>query len=292
MSEIRLVAIRKPWLAGLLSSLQPGMGQLYNGQLKKAILLAVFPFLVIGPILTGLMIYAPLHPPYNVVLPILLAVALLVAIVRDATRVARQQRNSYELKPYNKWYVYLSFALFCGFLIQPIGLDLIRQVIQAFKIPAGSMAPTLLVGDHVLVDKSVSWNGKILQRGEIIVFKFPEDETKELIKRVIGLPGETIQIRNKTVYVNDTPLDDSTYTQRIDPGILNGTINPRDNFGPVKVPNEAYFVMGDNRDQSLDSRFFGYVQRSKVMGKMLFIYWSWDQESSRVRWDRIGQSFK
>lgn len=95
MSEIKLAATRKPWLAGLFSGLQPGLGQLYNGQLKKAILLAVFPFLVIGPILTGLIIYAPLHPPYNVALPTLLAVAVLVAIVRDATRVARQQGNSY-----------------------------------------------------------------------------------------------------------------------------------------------------------------------------------------------------
>lgn len=196
------------------------------------------------------------------------------------------------LKSYNKWYVYLLFALLSGFVIQPAGLDLIRRVIQAFKIPVGSMAPTLLDGDHVLVDKSISWSGTVLRRGEIIVFKFPEDETKEFIKRVIGLPGETIEIRNKNVYVNGTALDDSTYTQRIDPGIIDGTINPRDNFGPVTVPDEAYFVMGDNRDQSLDSRFFGYVQRSKVMGKMLCVYWSWDQKSSRVRWDRIGQSFE
>ena len=153
------------------------------------------------------------------------------------------------------------------------------------------MAPTLLIGDHVLIDKSISWNGAVLQRGDIVVFKFPEDETKEFIKRIIGLPGKTILIRNKTVYVNDQPLDDVNYTQRIDPGIIDGAINPRDNFGPVTVPGEAYFVMGDNRDQSLDSRFWGYVQRSKVLGKLWGIYWSWDTDNSNIRWDRVGRTW-
>ena len=289
MGETRCVAIRKPWLAGLLSSLLPGLGQLYNGQLKKAIMLAVFTLVVVRPIHAGLMIYVPFPPPYNVALPMLLVVVVLVAIVRDATRAARQHGNNYALISYNKWYAYLSFLALCGFVLQPIGEHLSRQCVQAFNIPAGSMAPTLLVGDHVLVDKSISWNGKLLQRGEIIVFKFPEDETKDFIKRIIGLPGETIQIRDKIVYVNDKLLEDSAYTQRIDPGVIDGTINPRDNFGPVTVPDEAYFVMGDNRDQSLDSRFWGYVHHSKVMGKLFFIYWSWDQESMSVRWNRIGQ---
>ena len=291
MTETKRMARRRPWLAGLLSSLQPGLGQLYNGQFKKAIVLAVFPFLVIAPVLVGLMIYAPLHPPYNVLLPLLLALAVLVAIVRDAIRVARQYEQSFELTRWNKWYVYLTFVAVCGFVIQPVGVEFIRQFIQAYKVPAGSMAPTLVIGDHILIDKSLSWIAKPLQRGDIVVFKFPEDESKVFVKRVIGLPGETIEIRDKSVYVNGTALDDSTYTQRIDPGILDATINPRDNFGPVTVPEEAYFVLGDNRDQSLDSRFFGYVDRSKVMGKMLFIYWSWDQENSLIRVDRIGKSF-
>ena len=289
MSEANVFARRKPWLAGLLSGLQPGLGQLYNGQPKKAIVLAVFPYLVVGPILACLLLYAPLHPPYNLILPLLLALAVLVAIVRDATRVARQSENHYELKLYNKWYFYLLFALIVGFVVEPIGVDLIRQFIQAFKIPAGSMAPTLLVGDHILIDKSIAWNGKVLERGDIVVFKFPEDEKKDFIKRVIGLPGESIEIRNKTVYVNNSALDDRAYSQRIDTGILDAKINPRDNFGPVTVPEESYFVLGDNRDQSLDSRVFGYVHRSKVMGKMLFIYWSWDDGQNLVRWERVGQ---
>ena len=151
MSDNGLSAPRKLWLAGLLSGLQPGLGQLYNGQPKKAILLAFFPFLVIAPTLICLLIYAPLNPPCNIVLPVLLAISLLVAIVRDATQVAKQQGSRYELKSYNKWYLYLAFVLCCYFVIQPIGSDLIRRYVKAFKTPAGSMAPTLLAGDHVLI---------------------------------------------------------------------------------------------------------------------------------------------
>lgn len=289
MAETQSLSRRKPWVAGLLSGLQPGLGQLYNGEFKKAVILALLPFLVVGPILAGLLIYAPLHPPYNVVLPVLLGVSVFVAIVRDATRVARQQKDNYQLRSYNKWYVYVIIALFGMFVFQPFATDLIKQVINAFTLPSNSMAPTLVSGDHILIDASIAWNGKSLNRGDIVVFRFPEDETKKFVKRVVGLPGETIHIRRKMVYVNGASLDDSAYTQRIDPGFLDEQVNPRDTFGPVTIPAGSYFVMGDNRDQSLDSRFFGYVQRSKVTGKMLFVYWSWDQEENRVRWERIGQ---
>jgi len=108
---------------------------------------------------------------------------------------------------------------------------------------------------------------------------------------VIGNLGHNTQIRDKTVYVSGIALDDKAYAQRIDPVVLEDQINPRDNFAPVAVPEELYFVIGDNRDRSLDSRFFGYVRRSKVMGKIVLIYSSWDQEGSAVQRDRIGQRF-
>jgi signal peptidase I len=193
-------------------------------------------------------------------------------------------------------------------------------VVQAFKIPSGSMIPTLLIGDHILVSKlsyGIQWPtdckfhlsfppvncyasyalvefGKP-QRGDIIVFRFPEDEEKDFIKRIVGTPGDTVQIRNKVVLVNGTPLDDRAFTQRIDPGIIDGTINPRDNFGPVTVPEGSYFVMGDNRDQSLDSRFWGYVREEKIRGKAFRIYWSWSGQghwTEWVRWDRLGKAIR
>jgi signal peptidase I len=193
-------------------------------------------------------------------------------------------------------------------------------VVQAFKIPSGSMIPTLLIGDHILVSKlayGIQWPSDCKfqvtfppvncyashaviefgkpQRGDIIVFRFPEDEEKDFIKRIVGVPGDTVQIKNKVVLVNGSPLDDKAYTQRIDSGVIDGTINPRDNFGPVTVPSESYFVMGDNRDQSLDSRFWGFVREEKIRGKAFRIYWSWSgqgQWKEWVRWGRFGKAIQ
>ncbi len=193
-------------------------------------------------------------------------------------------------------------------------------VVQAFKIPSGSMIPTLLIGDHILVSKlsyglqwptdcQLQWSfppvncytsktvvafGKP-QRGDIVVFRFPEDEEKDFIQRIVGRPGDTVQLRNKVVLVNGRPIDDKAFTQRIDPGIIDGTINPRDNFGPVTVPEESYFVMGDNRDQSLDSRFWGYVREEKIRGKAFRIYWSWNGQGNWtewVRWERFAKAIQ
>ena len=154
------------------------------------------------------------------------------------------------------------------------------------------MVPTLLIGDHIYVDKLIYGLGKHPERGDIIVFKFPEDETKDFVKRIVGIPGDAIEIRNKQVRLNGAPIDDHSYTQRIDPGIIDGSVNPRDNFGPVIVPDNSYFVLGDNLDQSLDSRFWGYVEAPKIRGKATIIYWSWSglgKWSEWVRWRRIGQ---
>ena len=193
-------------------------------------------------------------------------------------------------------------------------------VVQAFKIPSGSMIPTLLVGDHILVSKlsyGLQWPGDCRlkmtfppvicytstpvinfgtpQRGDIIVFRYPEDEDKDFIKRVVGVPGDVIEIRNKLVYVNGKVLDDQAFTQRVDPSINEGTITPRDNFGPVTVPQGSYFVMGDNRDYSLDSRFWGYVSENKIRGRAFRIYWSWSGQGEWmhwVRWERIGRAIR
>lgn len=193
-------------------------------------------------------------------------------------------------------------------------------VVQAFKIPSGSMIPTLLIGDHILVSKlayGLQWPSDCHlhmsfppltcyasrtlikfgdpQRNDIIVFRYPEDEDKDFIKRVIGVPGDRIEIRNKVVYDNGKPLDDSTYTQRIDPVVINRAVTPRDNFGPVTIPERSYFVMGDNRDQSLDSRFWGFVREEKIRGKAFRIYWSWSGQGGWqqwVRWDRIGKAIQ
>jgi signal peptidase I len=184
-------------------------------------------------------------------------------------------------------------------------------VVQAFKIPTGSMENNLLIGDHLLVNKFVyaptrtALEDRLLpidpiRRGDIIVFKFPEEPERDFIKRVIGLPGETIELRNKKVLVDGTPLEEP-YVHFLfppddrDPGEADVTdFDVRRNYGPVMVPAGHYFMMGDNRDNSQDSRYWGFMPREYVKGKALFVYFSFGEESSglsgllgNVRWTRI-----
>lgn len=179
-----------------------------------------------------------------------------------------------------------------------IALFIRTFVVQAFKIPSGSMKPTLQIGDHILVNKfsygiKIPYIGKVIfpvgdpQHGDIVVFKFPVDPRKDFIKRVIGAGGDVVEIQDKTVYVNGKPLnhDVGVYT---DPRTIAGSLKPRDNFGPITVPKGALFVMGDNRDESFDSRFWGFVPVRDVSGKAFIIYWSWDSDEFKVRWGRLA----
>ncbi|MBW1713771.1 MAG: signal peptidase I [Deltaproteobacteria bacterium] len=170
-------------------------------------------------------------------------------------------------------------------------------VVQAFKIPSGSMLPTLRVGDHILVNKflygiKIPFTDKILipitepERGDIVVFVYPVDPSKDYIKRVIGLPGDKVEIIDKKVYINGQALNEP-YVRFADRIILPKGVQPRDNFGPVIVPPGKIFVMGDNRDQSYDSRFWGFVDINQVKGKAFVIYWSWDSGRFNVRWSRL-----
>ena len=171
-------------------------------------------------------------------------------------------------------------------------------VIQAFKIPSGSMIPTLLIGDHILVNKFIYGtkipftDKKIVvlrkpEKGDIIVFKFPENPKKDFIKRVIATGGDVIEERNKLIYVNGTAVIEP-YAKHVDSLLRLGMNDPRDNFGPVAVPKDKLFVMGDNRDQSYDSRYWGFVDLKEVLGKALIIYWSWDPDNW-ARFNRIGR---
>ncbi len=167
-------------------------------------------------------------------------------------------------------------------------------VVQAFQIPTGSMEPTLLVGDFLLVNKLVYSSTilpvesallprKNIRRQDIVVFKYPNDLTKDFVKRVIGLPGDKLEIRNKQLYINDQPLEEK-YKVHSDSQIIakndtyNYSDNIRDNFGPVVVPPDQIFVMGDNRDQSADSRYWGFLPLSYIKGRPWIIYFSYQAE--------------
>ncbi|MDH5298152.1 MAG: signal peptidase I [Desulfobulbaceae bacterium] len=171
-------------------------------------------------------------------------------------------------------------------------------VVQAFKIPSSSMEPTLLVGDHLLVNKFVYGIKNPLsgetwipvhepERRDIIVFKFPLNPSQDFIKRVIGVAGDTIQVVDKKLYVNGEPFVVDRAEFR-DSHLFPEEMSPRDNFGPEVVPPGSLFVMGDNRDNSHDSRFWKFVDLRAVKGKAFILYWSWDSDAFGVRWDRIG----
>jgi len=179
-------------------------------------------------------------------------------------------------------------------------------VIQAFKIPSGSMLPTLMIGDHLLVNKfiygiRVPFTGKVLvpikdpKSGDIIVFRFLKDRSVDYIKRVVGVPGDKIQVKDKKLYRNEKRVND-LHAHFSSTAVLPGSASPKDNFGPVTVPEGKYFVMGDNRDNSSDSRFWGFVESSDVLGKAMIIYWSWDIDKplvsvdrfTSIRWDRLA----
>lgn len=172
-------------------------------------------------------------------------------------------------------------------------------IVQAFKIPSGSMEDTLLIGDHLLVCKFLYGtkipftDTKILKirdpkRGDVIVFEYPEDPSKDFIKRVVGLPGDVVEGIDKKVLVNGKPYENPHVVHK-ETDIIPKAQNPRDTFGPITVPPDSYFVMGDNRDRSYDSRFWGFVKSPKIKGLAFIKYWSWDSEKFRVRFKNIGK---
>jgi len=173
-------------------------------------------------------------------------------------------------------------------------------IIQAFKIPSGSMLETLQIGDHILVNKFIYGvkipftDGKVLipvkdpKKGDIVVFKYPEDPSKDFIKRVVATGGDSVEIINKKLYVNDKPVNGQEYASHKSSQIYSAMVSPRDNLRKIKVPENRLFVMGDNRDNSHDSRFWGFVDLKAVKGQAFIIYWSWNKSEFGVRWSRIG----
>lgn len=179
-----------------------------------------------------------------------------------------------------------------------IALLITTFVVKMYKIPSRSMVPTLLVGDQLVVNKFIYgikipyFRNTILpitdpKREDIIVFIYPKDRSIDFIKRVIGIGGDSIEIQDKKIFINGKLFTDDTsiYTDKM---IYSGSAQPRDNFGPVTVPKGSLFVMGDNRDESMDSRFWGFVDLKDVQGKAFIIYWSWNPDEREIRWQRLG----
>jgi signal peptidase I len=236
-------------------------------------------------------------------------------LIKEHQQIERQQEarkflNRKERKPL--WREYLETAVIA------VGAALLLRlfVVSAFRVNSGSMAETLQEGDYIFVNKlAYKYGGKTPQVGDIIVFKYPNNPEKDYIKRVVAGPGQTVQVADKVLYVDGLVAKVPEGVKFTDKKIIPGDLSFRDNFGPFKVNAGEYFVMGDNRDDSRDSRFWGTVPSANILGKAVFIYWSWQPDTdhpgwgfpyvidlvewigygiwhfpSNTRWDRIGVS--
>lgn len=289
---------KKPWLAVFLSNLFPGLGQFYTRQKIKGLALLIAALILLAT--EGR--YLPLF---------LLWVPVYFVSMKDAFDVAGQMNGTQD-RFLGQERSLLVFVLIMTALHAVPYDDLVKaNIVQAYRIPSVSMAPTLKVGDRILVDQSREARGSI-KRGDVIVFKYPVDPEKDFIKRVIGMGGDKVQIIDGNLYLNGqivetAPVESAPGTEQMRTPDYDKVMfheeqleqarfriqlrydRSQKNEGPWLVPAGALFVLGDNRDNSQDSRFFGFVPRNNVEGKALKVYWSWDAAAARVVWERIGQ---
>lgn len=264
---------RKPWLALLLSFLTPGWGQFYNGQWKKGLLFFILE--AIG----GCVSYAAMGEFATAAMAFGTLMLLSLFIAGEAYFTARSHAD-YPLQQCNKWWVYTTLVV-AGLMVSfTMEVTVRSQWYKPYKVPTGSMLQTLQIGDRFIAE--ILDEDDTLSHGQIAVFIEP-GSTNHFVKRIIGLPGERIFIRNKEVFVNDIPLDEP-YVQH-----TKTDFQPqRDNFGPYRLKNDEYFLMGDNREKSYDSRFFGPINRNKIVAKAAYIFFP-GHIGSEAWFSRLGQ---
>ncbi len=308
---------RNPWGAALLSLIAPGTGQLYAGRPGRAFsaLLAA----VASRLLLLLVVFQVAAHPLNIILwGILLAVVLVALPVAAAIAAARASRP-YQLQPYNRWFIYLAFGFTCRIAMFLAGAaPLGHFVIEAFRNPTGSMEPTLLVGDFFYVDRTPA-AGTSIGREDIVTYRAIEEPSIKIIKRIVGLPGDTLAMVSGTLFRNGDRVAES-YVKHTDTGKSEdelqrakmrawqirslvgdstGYAPDLQTWGPVVVPEKSYFALGDNREASYDSRYYGFIPAENIVGQLQMIYWSYDRSSFRplpflsaVRWERLGRTFR
>jgi len=267
---------RNPFIAALLSLLAPGLGQIYNGRgASGLVFLLIFVAL---PFLWGLTGWPRYF--FGFVALVIVTIGFWLFTIIHAFIQARRIREI-GLKKYQTAVVYaLMIILFLGLVI--FDLPRIRMNplgVSPYKIPTSAMMPTLHQDDLLMADMK-AYDGRAPKRGDLVVFEYPRDLTKSFIKRVIALEGETVEIRNKRVFIDGQPLQES-YKIHEDSAVD----ERRDNFGPLRIPAGRCFVLGDNRDNSNDSRFWGALPLANVKGQALYIYWAKDKK-------RIGLMLK
>jgi len=299
---------RNPWIAGLLSFFFPSVGHIYVGAAMRGFTLLLIFFL--GLILLG-RIFGLFSTFWGVISLFMLVIIFELTMIVDAVRLAKS-RKEFIPKKYNKWYIYLVSAVIIMVLFSP---ELIRPILgfNSYYIPARSMMPTLMIGDFVLANTM----DKTPARGEVIVFRYPKAPNIQFVKRVIGLPGDKIEYHSSTkvIHINNELVTQQVVGRYIADGsgaamtgkeerieYLNGVeyqilvkqgIEKQESL--IKewtVPDNGYFVLGDNRDNSKDSRYWGFVPSENIIGKMTYIWFSWDLQGEGIITERIGNQIK
>lgn len=274
-----IIKRRNSFVVGFLSFLMSGLGHLYIGEARRGV------FFFFGETFLTIIFFAsPITFSVRGLFSFLAAlIAYKIFAVGDSVIINRK-KGAFELKRYNRPFAYLGIVIFATILSTIIETSTAR--IETFKIPSPSMVPTFLVGDHIIVDRWV-YRKQSPARGDLIVFRFPKNKDLDFIKRSVAVAGDLLEIRDKVLFIDGIRVEEP-YAALFDTGSL---INRRDNFGPYIVPADKVFTLGDNRDNSNDSRFWGPVDIEDVKGKVRVIYWSWDSNSRAVRWDRIGMQW-
>lgn len=271
--------------AAFLSFLMLGLGQISCGKIKRGVFIYIAG-LLLTPV--AIIILTKSIAPFNILISGALYVGLFLFAIIDAISIARNPENTLRMKPIIGYILLVAIWQADSRIVKPIIAGTVKQdFVQAYKIPSGDMKPTLLVGDQILVDKHI-YQSSEPNRGDIVIFPFPVNPKQDFIKRVVAIGGDTIEIKEKQVYLNGELLSEP-YAVHNDSHVIPADQHPRDYFGPVTVPDDSVFTMGDNRDNSHDSRFWGFVKKDTVKAKIINLYWSWDKEAGKVRWDRIGK---
>jgi signal peptidase I len=240
------------------------------------------------------------------VVAFLLWILIWLFIVLDAVHIVRRHSGPTERRRYNSWYVYVGAILVIGLVVQPALARVTRAMARTFTITSGSMEQTLLVGDYVIVNAMVAGRAR---HNDIITFSRPDGDLL-FISRVVGLPGTTLAMQSGVLHINGVPQQEP-HVRHIDPAgdthhewmqwqmpYVTTTVDltayrpTRDQWGPILVPADSYFVMGDNRDESLDSRYVGFVSADRIVGRVARVYFSWDADAGRIRWHRLGYKIR
>jgi len=292
---------RNPIWAVLLSIAATGLGHIYCGRLLKGLILFFASFAFAPIIVVAAQNAASTFMLMIVIASLTILLGVFVYAFIDAGLQACKLREGYQLKEYNRWYIYLLFIVVALSYPTNLASSIRDHVLQAFRIPSQSMAPAILPGDRILLNKSI-YKIKAPQRGDVVVFIYPDDRRLYYIKRIVALPGDTIEINNNKILINDKPLDYNAVSPQPELNLnLDKTIHTQqennidrsypilndstrmENMPKISVPHGTCFVLGDNRSHSKDSRHFGPIPLADVKGRVDYIYWP------TLNWSRFGR---